>query len=233
MRIKRRATAALATALALSACGDEGARSPGSTTSAPPREAVRQTDPDSPARGEPEPGSRPNREATPPPQQDEPVATPASPPDPRDDDAAKRAQLGAAEAAYADYIAAINARDGARICELLPPDVLRDLRPPVERGGCERQLSASIGYRDPRGFPVWKETTLNGIEGTAIGRDLRSARLTAGIVTSFADRTEPSVESDVAYLERVAGRWRLAKPTGALYRAIGQPDIPPSVISPP
>ena len=52
-------------------------------------------------------------------------------------------------------------------------------------------------------------------------------------MTSFADRTEPSVESDIAYLERVAGKWRLAKPTGALYRAIGQPEIPPSVISPP
>jgi hypothetical protein len=146
---------------------------------------------------------------------------------------AKRAQLEAAEMAYAAYIEAINERDGRRLCELLPPDALRDLQPPVDRGGCARRLGASVGYRDPRGFPVWEETTLSGIERTAIGRDLRSARLTAGIVTSFADRTEPSVESDVAYLERVAGRWRLAKPTAALYRAIGQPDIPPSVISPP
>ena len=52
------------------------------------------------------------------------------------------------------------------------------------------------------------------------------------IVTDFEGR-EPSVESDVAYLERVGGEWRLAQPTGALYRAIGNPEPPPTVIAPP
>ena len=53
------------------------------------------------------------------------------------------------------------------------------------------------------------------------------------ITTSFADRDEPSVESDIAYLERAGGEWRLAKPPGALYRAVGNAELPPSVIVPP
>ena len=154
-------------------------------------------------------------------------------PEPRDDAADKRAALRAAVGAYEDYIGAINARDGGRLCDLLPPGAERALKPAGGGASCAARIGSSIGYEDPRGFPVWKRTTLSAFDSTAIGRDLDSARLTASIVTSFADRTEPSVESDIAYLERVTGEWRLAKPTGALYRAIGQPEIPISTITPP
>jgi predicted lipid-binding transport protein (Tim44 family) len=217
--------------VSLAGCGgeDEADRSPGSTAAAPP-------DPPADVRPAPKPGEPADAPGG---EQKSggggrPSPSPAaSATEPRDDAVAKDAELEAAVGAYEDYIAAINARDGERLCELLPPDALGELRPAVTSGGCAHRIGASIGYRDPRGFPVWEKTTLSGIEQTTIGRDLASARLTAAIVTSFADRTEPSVESDVAYLERVAGGWRLAKPTAALYRAIGQPEIPPSVISPP
>ena len=126
--------------------------------------------------------------------------------EPRDDDAATSAPPSAPRVgAYEDYIAAINARDGARLCDLLPPDAERTLKPAVDGASCAARIGDSIGYEDPRGFPVWKETTLSAFDSTTIGRDLDSARLTAAIVTSFADRTEPSVESDIAYLERVGG----------------------------
>ena len=138
-----------------------------------------------------------------------------------------------AERTYTDYIEAINERDGKALCDLLPPGAERSLQPPVRSGDCPRRLGGSIGYRDPRGFPVWKQTTLSGIEGTNVSRNLDSARVTASIVTEFADRSEPSVESDIAYLELSGGDWRLAKPSAALYRAIGRPELPPTVISPP
>ena len=150
----------------------------------------------------------------------------------RPTDAEREAVGERAQAAYRDYIDAINARDGATLCDLLSPASVRKLKPPVERSSCAATLRASIGYSDPRGLPVWKRTLLNGIDGTQVAASLASARITAAIVTEFADRDEPSVESDIAYLKRVGGRWRLAKPSGAIYRAIGV-EPPPDVIVPP
>lgn len=147
-------------------------------------------------------------------------------------DAEREAAVEEVQATYRDYIDAINARDGATLCDLLSPASVRQLKPPVGRGSCEATLRASIGYSDPRGLPVWKRTLLNGIDGTQVAGDLASARITAAIVTEFADRDEPSVESDIAYLERAGGRWLLAKPSGALYRAVGA-EPPPDVIVPP
>ena len=124
-------------------------------------------------------------------------------------DAEREAAVEEVQAAYRDYIDAIDARDGATLCDLLSPTSVSELKPPVQRGSCEATLRASIGYSDPRGLPVWKRTLLNGIDGD-----------------------EPSVESDIAYLERAGARWRLAKPSGALYRAVGA-ERPPDVIVPP
>lgn len=138
-----------------------------------------------------------------------------------------------AQVAYSDYIDAINARDGAALCDLIPAAAIDELQAPVERGTCAATLTASIGYRDPRGFPVWRRTHLSAIDRTEVSADLGSARITAAIVTEFADRDEPSVESDIAYLERAGGGWRLAKPSSALYRALGNAEPPPSVIAPP
>lgn len=153
-------------------------------------------------------------------------------PTPKPSDAEKQSAADAATAAYTGYIDAIEARDGETLCSLLPPGFERELKPPVQRGECAATLEASIGYEDPRGFPVWTATTLNSVERASIGDDPATARLTAMIVTEFEGR-EPSVESDIAYLELVGGRWRLAQPTGALYRAIGDPELPPTVIAPP
>ena len=149
----------------------------------------------------------------------------------RDENRAERE----AEDAYAGYVEAIDSKDGEALCAMLPADAISLLKPPVERGGCAATLRASIGYRDPRGFPVWKSTDLTGFERTSVSADLTSARLTASVVTEFADRTEPSVENDIAYMERAGAEsaWRLAKPSSVLYRAIGRPEPPPSVISPP
>jgi hypothetical protein len=129
------------------------------------------------------------------------------------------------------YVAAIDARDGKRVCALYPPGVLERLKLPKDHGDCAASISASIGYRDPRGFPVWKRTRIARIKGVNVGQ--AQARVTMTIVTTFSDRDEPSVEDDIVYLTRLGNQWLITKPDAALYRAIGAPEPPPQAIAPP
>jgi hypothetical protein len=129
------------------------------------------------------------------------------------------------------YVGALNARDGDRACGLFVTGSLSELDLPRDHGTCGRSLSASIGYRDPRGFPVYRHSRVARIPAVVI--DGSSARVTATTVTRFADNREPSVEDDVIYLRRIAGAWLIAKPSATLYRAIGVGNIPPQVLAPP
>ena len=140
-----------------------------------------------------------------------------------------------AERTYRAYVAAINAREGAALCRLLAPGFVAELDPEVSRGDCAATMRAAIGYEDPRRFPVWEKTILSGFEQVAADPQTAEARVTASVITRFADRTEPSVESDIAYLGRTDGSDRLVllKASGILWRAVGKPDYPPSVITPP
>jgi hypothetical protein len=151
-----------------------------------------------------------------------------------DVDAEERRQVAAAEDAYADYVDAINRRDGAELCRLLDPSFTRELDLPVRSGSCARRLRRSIGYRDPRGTPVWKATVLSGVE-SALLREGARVQLSVAIVTEFRDRDQASVESDIAYLAPGGGGrgYVLAKAPGSLWRAVGKPDVPPQVITPP
>jgi hypothetical protein len=129
------------------------------------------------------------------------------------------------------YVAALNDRDGQRACGLFVSGALSGLDFPRDRGNCARSLSASVGYRDPRGFPVYERSRIARIPAVSIDGD--TARVTATTVTRFADDREPSVEDDLVYLRREHGMWRIAKPSATLYRAIGAGDIPPAVLAPP
>ena len=129
------------------------------------------------------------------------------------------------------YIGALDARDGARACELFIPGVLSEVQFPRDRGACGRSLSASIGYRDPRGFPVFQSSRVARIPAVAV--EGSAARVTATTVTRFADNREPSVEDDVIYLRKQGDAWLIAKPSATLYRAIGVGNIPPQVLAPP
>jgi len=130
-----------------------------------------------------------------------------------------------------EYVDAIDARDGARVCDVLAPGAIQNFQLPRQRGGCAAALSASIGYRDPRGFPVFAEARLDSIGDVTVGAG--EARVTATVVTQFADRDQPSIEDDVVYLVEFDGQWRIAKPSSTLYRAVGKPEVPPQAIAPP
>jgi len=133
--------------------------------------------------------------------------------------------------AVRDYVSGIDERDGARVCASLAPGAIENFPLSQERGGCAASLGASIGYRDPRGFPVFDSARLESIGDVAVGAG--EARVTATVVTGFADRDEPSIEDDVIYLVESEGKWRIARPSSTLYRAVGKAEVPPQAIAPP
>jgi hypothetical protein len=140
------------------------------------------------------------------------------------------AQLRAAAVVRA-YVGALDAGDGQRACALFVPGALNEVKFPRDRGDCASSLEASIGYRDPRGFPVYKGSRVARIASVKI--DGADARVVATVVTDFAGNREPSIEDDVVYLHQRGGNWLIVKPSAALYRAIGVGDIPPTVLAPP
>jgi hypothetical protein len=135
-----------------------------------------------------------------------------------------------AERVVGSYVEAIDAQDGRTVCELVP-GLAEQVELPEVRGSCGASVAASIGYRDPRGFPVWKSSEVERVRSIAVEGD--SARVSATVITYFADRSEPSVEDDTIYLRNRRHRWRLAKPSATIYRAVGYPDVPPDVLAAP
>jgi hypothetical protein len=133
--------------------------------------------------------------------------------------------------AVRDYVSALDSRNGGRACALFVPGALSKVRFPRDRGDCASSLESSIGYRDPRGFPVYEGSRVARTNSVTI--DGTDARVVATTVTDFAGNREPSVEDDVVYLRHQDGRWLIVKPSAALYRAIGVGDIPPTVLAPP
>lgn len=136
-----------------------------------------------------------------------------------------------AVATVSDYIKALDRHDAAQVCALLAPGSLDLTQLPRRRGGCRTSLQESIGT-DPRdGGPAWRKTTLVEAKTEDLG-DGR-ARVSATVTHHFADRKYVSVEDDVIYLHRVGSRWRLAKPSGTLYRAVGYSSPPLDALRPP
>jgi hypothetical protein len=128
------------------------------------------------------------------------------------------------------YIEALDAHDGAAVCSLLAPGAIGAVNLPVDHGSCAASLRASIGYRDPRGLPVWASTEIRGMR---VEVDDPNAKVVAHITTTFADRDQPSFEDDIVYLTRSGRTWLLTKASSTLYRAVGVADVPLAVLSPP
>jgi hypothetical protein len=129
------------------------------------------------------------------------------------------------------YIAALNARGGNELCSLFVPGATRGLDLPRKRSTCGASLAASIGYADPRGFPVWVRTRIRRVG--SVDRQGRRGRVTLTVFHRFRDRKTISPEEDVVHLRRAGGRWLIAKPSSTFYRAIGVADVPPDVLAAP
>src|SRR3954447_16585196 len=136
-----------------------------------------------------------------------------------------------ATAAVRGYIAALDRRDAARVCELIAPGGIDLGELPRRRGGCRRSLRASIGTRPSDGGPAWRRTQLVEMKPEALGDN--RARITATVTHRFSDRKYVSVEDDVIYLEKAGGSWLLAKPSATFYRAVGYAEPPLRAFAPP
>ena len=129
------------------------------------------------------------------------------------------------------YIRALDRHDAARVCALLVPRALDPTERPTPRGGCRPSLRASIGTRPRDRAPAWRRTSLVEVKTENLGED--RARVSATVTHHFSDRKYVSVEDDVIYLERLGGRWLLAKPSATLYRAVGYAEPPLRAFAPP
>jgi hypothetical protein len=148
-----------------------------------------------------------------------PAATEASPEAPAEGPQStgelEGADRSAATAAVRSYIAALDRHDVAGVCSL------------IERGGCR----GSIGSRPAGGGPAWRRTAIVAMKPESLSND--RARVTTTVTHHFSDRKYVSVEDDVVYLERVGGRWLIAKPSATYYRAIGYAQPPLRAFAPP
>ncbi len=202
------AAALLAAALAPLGCGS-GDGSGGAALTGPPEPTPAQAaEPPAPAAGSGAPSTQPQGELS---QTDREAVT----------------------ATTRDYLAALNAHDGAAVCALLEPGAIDAIKLPATGSDCASSLEASIGHRHPDGTPRWRRTKLEEVTAVSVGED--RARVTATVVHLFSDRNYPSIEEDVVYLGRngADGEWRLVKPSGSLYRAVGYPEPPIRAFTPP
>jgi hypothetical protein len=211
--------AALAGAL-LAGCGekDEPAPTTVTVTTAPASSSTTTATPSSDAPGE---GEVSGQTAT----------KPQGPAESGEADPRVTAAERAAAVTVRQYVAALDDRDGGRVCALLAPGALGEVRLPVHRDDECASLGASIGYRDPRGLPVWKHAEVSGVRSVELQGS--QARVVVTTVTTFADRDERSIEDDVVYLTRSGEAWLVAQPSSTLYRSVGIADVPPSVLAPP
>lgn len=141
------------------------------------------------------------------------------------------ADRSAATAAVQSYVAALDRRDAARVCALIEPGGLPLGDLPNQHGGCRASLRASIGSRPAGGGPAWRHTRIVEMKPEALADD--RARVTTTVTHHFSDRKYVSVEDDVIYVERVGGRWLIAKPSATLYRAVGYAQPPLRAFAPP
>lgn len=139
-----------------------------------------------------------------------PPGKPGGPAETATDDPRVTALERAAGRTVREFVEALDQRNGARACSLLASGVIGQIEVPKPRAGCEGSVQASIGFRDPRGLPVWESAELTDLRSVQIDGD--AARVVATVVTRFADRDEASVEDDIVYLSRSGDGWLIAKP---------------------
>ena len=131
------------------------------------------------------------------------------------------------EAARA-YVDAINARDGATVCDLMVDSAAYEFRIP-EWGECPKFVSAFIGYQEDSGSEIFHRARLVEVHEGASEGELQSLNVTVEIERESGAETL----EDVLWLVERDGHWRLARPSQLLYAAIGATSVPGDVLEAP
>jgi hypothetical protein len=120
------------------------------------------------------------------------------------------------------YFQAIDAEDGAAVCDLLEHGALAAMPLARTDGGCAASLEHSFGAHSSQGPPPFTHVKLRRLRLT---RDGAQAKAIARVVTSYA-AGRPSIEDDLVYLVRAGSGWAVAQASAILYRAVGlEPPI--------
>ncbi|MFL5870243.1 MAG: hypothetical protein ACJ75R_04125 [Solirubrobacterales bacterium] len=127
------------------------------------------------------------------------------------------------------YVAALSAANGARVCALLAPGAIDDIKLPRPSPRCEVALDRSIGYHDPKGPPAFDSATVRRVKVQQKGA---RAKVVTTVVTRYRSQRRPSTDDDIVYLKRNRAGWLILQPSAILYRAVGL-EPPISALKPP
>ena len=127
------------------------------------------------------------------------------------------------------YVAALSSGNGKRVCGMLAPGALDEIKLPKPNPKCDVALDRSIGYHDPKGPPAFKSATVRRVKVAQKGA---RAKVVATVVTRYVSQRRPSIDDDIIYLKRSRAGWLILQPSATLYRAVGL-EPPISALKPP
>jgi hypothetical protein len=134
-----------------------------------------------------------------------------------------------------DYVAAINERDGDRVCELMTRAAAAELSVPDSNLPCERTVAGLIGYVEDAGVPEFLSYRLDDVRSGTTQGEYSSIRLSIEArrrSTNAEQAFETCSFEDTVWLTRQGGEFRIANISPALYVAFGATSIPDEVLAP-
>lgn len=143
---------------------------------------------------------------------------------------------GSPEELARDYVAAINARDGERVCGLMTAGAAAELSIPDKNIPCERTVAGFIGYVEDAGMPEFLEYQLGGVRPGATQGEYSSIRLSLEgrrRSSSGEQAFETCRFEDTVWLTHQGDDLRIAKPSLALYVAFGATNVQDGILAPP
>jgi len=135
-----------------------------------------------------------------------------------------------------DYVEAINARDGERVCGLMTKAAADELSAPDGSLSCDQAVAGFIGYDEDAGMPEFLQYQLEGVRPGATQGEYSSIRMSLEgrrRASDSAQAFETCSFEDTVWLTRDGGEFRIAKPSVALYFAFGATNVPDEAWAPP
>jgi hypothetical protein len=128
-----------------------------------------------------------------------------------------------------EYVGALNAGNGKRVCDLFAPGALDAVKLPKPDPKCDIAMDRSIGYHDPKGPPAFESATVRRVKVRQKGA---RAKVVATVITRYRSQRQPSTDDDIVYMKRSRAGWLILQPSATLYRAVGL-EPPLSALKPP
>ena len=127
------------------------------------------------------------------------------------------------------YVHELSAGNGARVCALLAPGAIDEIKLPKPNRRCDLALERSIGSHSRKGPPAFKSAK---VRRTKVSQRGSRAKVVATVVTTYAAQRRPSTDDDIVYLKKSRAGWLILQPSATLYRAVGL-EPPIAALKPP